>query len=75
MIYHVDKTGYKKEENMALVEFEPEAHFLQRRIPKIGKHQAEDKNAGHRERLRKRFEKSRFEGFNDYEVVMFKSQN
>jgi len=28
-----------------------------------------DKNAGHRERLRKRFEKSRFEGFNDYEVL------
>ncbi len=30
-----------------------------------------DKNAGHRERLRNRFEKSGFEGFNDYEVLEF----
>lgn len=56
---------------MALVEFEPEAHLLHRRIPKIGKHPAEGKNAGHRERLRKRFEKSGFNGFNDYEVLEF----
>ena len=28
-----------------------------------------DKNAGHRERLRKRFEKSGLDGFNDYEVL------
>ena len=54
---------------MSAIEFEPEAHLLQRRIPKIGKPSAEDKNAGHRERLRKRFEKSGFEGFNDYEVL------
>ncbi len=56
---------------MSLVEFEPEAHLLQRRIPKIGKPSSEDKNAGHRERLRKRFEKSGFDGFNDYEVLEF----
>ena len=37
-------------------------------IPKSGKLTAEDKNAGHRERLRTRFEKSKFEGFNNYEV-------
>ena len=30
-----------------------------------------DKNTGHRERLRNRFEKSGFEGFNDYEVLEF----
>ncbi len=30
-----------------------------------------DKNAGHRERLRNRFEKSGFDGFNDYEVLEF----
>ncbi len=28
-----------------------------------------DKNAGHRERLRKRFEKTGYDGFNDYEVL------
>lgn len=28
-----------------------------------------NKNSGHRERLRKRFEKSGFDGFNDYEVL------
>ncbi len=30
-----------------------------------------DKNTGHRERLRNRFEKSEFNGFNDYEVLEF----
>ncbi len=64
-----DKLKAYKEENLSTVEFEPEADLLQRRIPKIGKPSAEDKNAGHRERLRKRFEKSGFEGFNDYEVL------
>ena len=28
-----------------------------------------DKNAGHRERLRNRFEKAGLDGFNDYEVL------
>ncbi len=42
-----------------------------RRTPVGEAHQpsAEDKNAGHRERLRGRFEKSGLEGFNDYEVL------
>ena len=54
-----------KEEYLPTVEVEPEAHLRRSRIPKIEKHPAEDKNTGHRERLRKQFEKSGFEGFND----------
>ncbi len=54
-----DKLKAYKEENISKVEFEPEAH----------QPSAEDKNAGHRDRLRKRFGKSGFKDFNDYEVL------
>ena len=70
-VINSDKPKAYKEEYLPAVEVEPETHLLQRRIPKIGKPLAEDKNAGHRERLRNRFEKSEFEGFNDYEVLEF----
>jgi len=66
-----DKQRAYKEENSPAADFELEAHLLQRRIPKNGKPSAEDKNAGHRERLRNRFDKSEFTGFNDYEILEF----
>lgn len=64
-VINSDKPKAYKEVYLPTVEVEPEAHLRQRRIPKIERHPVEDKNAGHRERLRKQFEKSGFEGFND----------
>ncbi len=50
-------------------ELKSEANLLQSLMNSRLKLPAEDTNAGHRERLRTRFEKSKFEGFNNYEVL------
>lgn len=55
---NADKVKGNKEENLTVIESELTTSTL-------------DKNAGHRERLRNRFEKSEFDGFNDYEVLEF----
>ncbi len=56
-----DKPKEYKGENKYSVEVETEAQ----------QPSDEDKCAGHRERLRMRFEKAGFEGFHDYEIVEF----